>query len=96
MDRAKESIVKQKVGGRPLDNFMLDKNISENFSSGRKKQEGDFLLFGLLLTNKEEEEFKLISFHEDEIGTFYEEDSEMYELNPLKKWDFILPYLKTK
>jgi hypothetical protein len=103
MNRVKESIAIQKVEGRPLDKSMIDKNITKNFSSGRKMQEGDFLLFGIILINKEEDlinkeekEYKLVSFHEDEIGTFYECDSEMYEIDPFKKFDNILPYLKIK
>lgn len=52
----------------------------KNYASGRGKQIGDTVLFGMLKEKSEEGELnlRLITFHEDEIGTLYEEDSHFY------------------
>jgi hypothetical protein len=52
-----------------------------SYSSGRKMQVGDKYLVGFMLVEwrpNNEETIRYISFHEEEIGTLYEEDSSFY------------------
>jgi hypothetical protein len=65
---------------------------NKNYFSGRAKQIGDTILFGML---KDEDEdgvsvIRIVTFHEEEIGTLYEEDSTFYNKNKVNK----LPNIK--
>lgn len=58
---------------------MLTQLKDKNYFSGRNKQIGDTVLFGLLSEGEEGElNHKLITFHEEEIGDLYEEDKSFY------------------
>ena len=64
----------------------------KGYHSGRAKQIGDTVLFGMLKEESEDGELglKLITFHEEEIGTLYEEDIMFYRPNKINK----LPNIK--
>ena len=51
------------------------------YFSGRPKQVGDTVLFGMLerLDEEDNSEFNLITLHEDEIGILYEENQKYYK-----------------
>jgi hypothetical protein len=77
---------KEEINLQLRDNKMLSYEIlsllkDKNYFSGRNKQIGDTVLFGIL---KEEEEegvavSRIVTFHEEEIGTLYEEDNIFYK-----------------
>jgi hypothetical protein len=77
---------KEEIELQLRDNKMVSYEIltalqNKNYFSGRAKQIGDTILFGML---KQEDEngqlnLSLITFHEEEIGTLYEEDSFFYK-----------------
>lgn len=65
----------------------------KTYFSGREKQIGDTILFGMLMeedSNDEDLHIRLITFHKEEIGVLYEEDSRFYTVNKTNK----LPNLK--
>jgi hypothetical protein len=76
---------KEEIDLQLRDNKMISYEIlsqlkDKGYFSGRPKQIGDTILFGML---KEEDEngellIRLITFHEEEIGILYEEDSFFY------------------
>jgi hypothetical protein len=76
---------KEEIDLQLRDNKMISYEIlsqlkGKRYFSGRPKQIGDTVLFGML---KEEDEngellIRLVTFHEEEIGTLYEEDSFFY------------------
>jgi len=89
---------KEEVDLQLRDNKMISYEIlsqlkDKGYFSGRPKQIGDTVLFGML---REEEGgegesiIKLITFHEDEIGELYEEDKIFYNRNKTNK----LPSIK--
>ena len=59
---------------------LLTELQNKNYFSGRIKKVGDTILFGMFRYEAEDGELKisLITFHEDELGTIYEEDAMFY------------------
>jgi len=88
---------KEEIDLQLRDNKMLSYEIlsqlkDKGFFSGRPKQIGDTVLFGMM---KEEEEdgqinLRLITFHEEEVDVLYEEDSSFYKTKKQNK----LPIIK--
>lgn len=76
----KEEIELQLKDNKVLSYEILSQLKQKNYASGRNKQVGDTVLFGMIKENGEDDEIKikLITFHEEEIGTLYEEDSFFY------------------
>ena len=80
------------------DNKMLSYEIlsqlkDKTYFSGRSKQIGDSVLFGMLDEGTNEDgviSIRLITFHEEEINVLYEEDSSKYNRNKSNK----LPHIK--
>jgi hypothetical protein len=66
------------------DNKMLSYEIlsqlkDKGYASGRPKQIGDTVLFGMVEIEEEgDKSLKLITFHEEEIDVMYEENTEFY------------------
>jgi len=87
---------KEEIDLQLRDNKMLTYEIlsqlkDKGYFSGRSKQIGDTVLFGMLKEQDEDGDvLKLITFHEEEIGNLYEEDSSFYNRNKTNK----LPNLK--
>jgi len=89
---------KQEIDLQLRDNKMLSYEIlsqlkDKGYFSGRPKQIGDTVLFGMLREEEGDEGesiIKLITFHEDEIGELYEEDKIFYNRNKTNK----LPSIK--
>jgi hypothetical protein len=88
----KEEIDLQLRDNKTISYELLSQLKETTYFSGKRKQIGDTVLFGMLSDSTEEEgEFiRLITFHEEEIGILYKEDSERYSLNKPNK----LPNLK--
>lgn len=75
----KEEIELQLRDNKTLSYDILSQLKDKNYFSGRNKQIGDTILFGMLGEGEEGElNHKLITFHEEEIGDLYEEDSFFY------------------
>jgi hypothetical protein len=77
---------KEEIELQLRDNKMVSYEIltalqNKNYFSGRAKQIGDTILFGMLKREDENGQLNLslITFHEEEIGTLYEEDSFFYK-----------------
>jgi hypothetical protein len=87
---------KEEIDLQVRDNKMLTYEIlsqlkDKGYFSGRSKQIGDTVLFGMLKDQDEDGDvLRLITFHEEEIGTLYEEDSTFYNRNKVNK----LPNIK--
>ena len=89
---------KEEIDLQLRDNKMLSYEIlsqlkDKTYFSGRSKQIGDSVLFGMLDegTNKDGViSSRLITFHEEEINVLYEEDSSKYNRNKSNK----LPHIK--
>jgi hypothetical protein len=89
---------KEEIDLQLRDNKMLSYEIlsqlkDKSYFSGRPKQIGDTVLFGMLREEEGDEGesiIKLITFHEDEIGELYEEDKIFYNRNKTNK----LPSIK--
>ena len=88
---------KEEIDLQSRDNKMLSYEILSNlkdkgYFSGRAKQIGETVLFGMLTEEDEDGELgrRLVTFHEDEIGALYEEDSTFYNRNKTNK----LPHIK--
>ena len=89
---------KEEIDLQLRDNKMLSYEIlsqlkDKGYFSGRPKQIGDTVLFGMLREEEGDEGesiIKLITFHEDEIGELYEEDKIFYNRNKTNK----LPSIK--
>jgi hypothetical protein len=88
---------KEEIDLQVRDNKMISYEIlsqlkDKNYFSGRSKQIGDTVLFGMLREESKEGELplSLITFHEDEVGVLYEEDSIFYNRNKTNK----LPNIK--
>jgi hypothetical protein len=88
----KEEIEIQLRDNKTLSYEILSQLKDKNYFSGRSKQIGDTVLFGILRKESEEGELplSLITFHEDEIGELYEEDKLFYNQNKTNK----LPNIK--
>lgn len=80
----KEEIDLQLRENKTMSHEILTNLKDKNYFSGRNKQLGDTVLFGLLKEDSEDEKdegeikVRLITFHEEEIGVLYEEDSFYY------------------
>jgi hypothetical protein len=88
----KEEIELQLRDNKTLSYEILSQLKDKNYFSGRSKQIGDTVLFGML---KDEDEdgtsvIRIVTFHEEEIGTLYEEDKIFYNRNKTNK----LPNIK--
>jgi hypothetical protein len=72
----KEEIDLQLKDNKMLSYEILSQLKDKGYFSGRGKQIGDTVLFGMLKEENEEGELnlRLVTFHEEEIGTLYEED----------------------
>jgi hypothetical protein len=91
---------KEEIDLQLRDNKMISYEIlsqlkDKGYFSGRPKQIGDTVLFGMLREegyegDEGESTIKLITFHEDEIGELYEEDKIFYNRNKTNK----LPSIK--
>jgi hypothetical protein len=87
---------KEEIDLQLRDNKMLSYEIlsqlkDKGYKSGRPKQIGDTVLFGMIEEEDQGDTFlKLITFHEEEIGVFYEENSKLYSNGKSDK----LPRLK--
>lgn len=89
----KEEIELQLKDNKVLSYEILSQLKEKNYYSGKLKEEGDTVLFGLLeeiSNNENETNLNLITFHEEEIGVFYEENSKYYK----EKKGTTLPYIK--
>lgn len=77
----KEEIELQLRENKTLSYEFLSNLKDKNYFSGRNKQVGDTVLFGMLKGEEdgEEMELKLITFNEEEIGELYEEDRMFYD-----------------
>jgi hypothetical protein len=66
------------------DNKMLSYEIlsqlkDKGYASGRPKQIGDTVLFGMVeIEEQGEKSLRLITFHEEEIDVIYEENTDLY------------------
>jgi hypothetical protein len=72
---------------------ILSQLKDKTYFSGRGKQIGDSVLFGMLDEGTNEDgviSSRLITFHEEEINVLYEEDSSKYNRNKSNK----LPHIK--
>ena len=76
----KEEIELQLRDNKMVSYEILTELQNKNYFSGRAKQIGDTILFGMLKGEDESGQLtlSLITFHEEEIGTLYEEDSFFY------------------
>ena len=88
----KEEIELQIRDNKTLSFEFFSQLKDKNYFSGRNKQVGDTVLFGML---KDEDEdgtsvIRIVTFHEEELGTLYEEDSIFYTKNKVNK----LPNIK--
>ena len=89
---------KEEIDLQLRDNKMLSYEIlsqlkDKTYFSGRSKQIGDSVLFGMLNEGTNEDgviSSRLITFHEEEINVLYEEDSSKYNSNKSNK----LPHIK--
>lgn len=89
----KEEIELQLRDNKVLSYEILSQLKNKNYFSGRNKEVGDTVLFGMLdegHISEQEVSIKLITFHEDEVGVLYEEAPLHY--NKLKTGK--LPILK--
>ena len=89
---------KEEIDLQLRDNKMLSYEIlsqlkDKGYFSGKAKQIGDSVLFGMLEEGTDENGIltsRLITFHEEEIDVLYEENSKMYNRNKKDK----LPHIK--
>jgi hypothetical protein len=89
---------KEEIDLQLRDNKMLSYEIlsqlkDKTYFSGRGKQIGDSVLFGMLDEETNEEgviSSRIITFHEEEIDVLYEEDPSKYNRNKTNK----LPHIK--
>ena len=89
----KEEIEIQLRENKTISYELLSQLKDKGYFSGRPKQIGDTVLFGMLREEEGDEGesiIKLITFHEDEIGELYEEDKIFYNRNKTNK----LPSIK--
>lgn len=76
---------KEEIELQLKDNKMLSYEIitqlkNKEYSSGKPKEIGDTVLFGMVNEEVSDGNFelKMITFHEEELGVLYEEDSSFY------------------
>ena len=76
----KEEIELQLVDNKTLSYEILSQLKNKSYFSGRAKQIGDTILFGMLKGETEDGQtnFTLVTFHKEEIGVIYEEDDSFY------------------
>lgn len=76
----REEIELQMRDNKMLSYEILSQLKDKNYASGRPKQVGETVLFGMIKEEDSDGEtfLKLITFHEEEVGTLYGEDSEQY------------------
>lgn len=89
----KEEIELQLRDNKTLSYDLLSQLSEKNYFSGRSKQVGDTILFGMLREESDDEDeipIKLITFHEEELGELYEEDKLFYHRTKTNK----LPSIK--
>lgn len=87
----KEEIDLQIRDNKTLSYEFFSQLKDKNYFSGRGKQIGDTVLFGMLREESvDNDTLKLITFHEDEVGVLYEEDNIFYNRNKTNK----LPNIK--
>ncbi len=77
----KEEIELQLKDNKVLSYEILSQLKDKNYFSGRNKEVGDTVLFGMLKEGESNGELslRLITFHEEELGVVYEEDSFFYD-----------------
>ncbi len=90
----KEEIELQLVDNKTLSYEILSQLKNKSYFSGRAKQIGDTVLFGMLKEQSESGELSLslITFHEEELHELYEEDEEFYKVPKISK----IPNIKRK
>lgn len=89
---------KDEIDLQMRDNKMLSYEIlsqlkDKTYFSGRSKQIGDSVLFGMIDDGVNEDGVltrRLITFHEEEVGVVYEEDSSKYTIHKTNK----IPHIK--
>ena len=89
----KEEIDLQLKDNKMLSYEILSQLKDKGYFSGRGKQIGDTVLFGMLDEGTNEDgviSSRLITFHEEEINLLYEENSSKYNRNKSNK----LPNIK--
>ena len=89
----KEEIDLQLKDNKMLSYEILSQLKDKGYFSGRGKQIGDTVLFGMLDEGTNEDgviSSRLITFHEEEINVLYEENSSKYNRNKSNK----LPNIK--
>jgi hypothetical protein len=75
----KEEIELQLRDNKMLSYEILSQLKDKGYASGRPKQIGDTVLFGMVeIEEQEEKSLRLITFHEEEIGVIYEENTDFY------------------
>jgi hypothetical protein len=87
----KEEIDLQLKDNKILSYEILSQLKDKGYFSGRSKQIGDTVLFGMLKDQDEDgtSVLRIVTFHEEEIGTLYEEDSTFYNRNKENKFPHI-------
>lgn len=78
----KEEIDLQLKDNKVLSYEILSNLNDKTYFSGRDKQVGDTVLFGMLnggSIDEKEVEIRLVTFHEEELGVLYEEDKMFYD-----------------
>ena len=90
----KEEIDLQLRDNKTLSYEILSQLKDKGYFSGRSKQIGDTVLFGMLKEQSESGELSLslITFHEEELHELYEEDEEFYKVTKISK----IPNIKRK
>ena len=89
----KEEIYLQLGENKMLSYEILSQLKDKTYFSGRSKEIGDSVLFGMLDEGADENgiiTIRLITFHEEEIDVIYGEDSSKYNRNKTNK----LPHIK--
>jgi hypothetical protein len=75
----KEEIELQSKDNKVLSYEILTNLKEKTYWSGRPKEIGDTVLFGMVEIEEQGEVFlRLITFHEEEIGVLYEENTDFY------------------
>ena len=75
----KEEIELQLRDNKMLSYEILSQLKDKGYASGRPKQIGDTVLFGMVEIEEEgEKSLRLITFHEEEIGFISEENTDFY------------------
>jgi len=77
----KEEIDLQLKDNKTLSYEFLSQLKDKNYFSGRGKQIGDTVLFGMLkeVDDNGQMTLSLITFHEEEVGVLYEQDETFYK-----------------